>query len=206
MDNPGFLGTGATLLADISLVAYVLLILPGMLAGLILARRGKHRPHHKYLMITVTGVNWVLIIFLMAVTFFADVAGNVGSQPGNARYLVPAVHTLFGLPAQILATFIVIRMLIEDRSVARAKARGEQDMQKYWFKRAKPIMRLTLALWLVTATFGVVTYLVRYDVVQIGSPGTGPAPALTQEAPPSNDAKVPVATEDGAGVVTTEEP
>ena len=206
MNNPGFLGTGATLLADITLVAYVLLILPGMLGGLILARLGKHRPHHKYLMITVTSVNWVLIIFLMAVTFFADVAGNVVNQPGNARYLVPAVHTLFGLPAQILATFIVIRMLMEDRNVARAKARGEQDTQRYWFKRAKPIMRLTLALWLVTATFGVVTYLVRYDVVQIGTPNTGPVPALTQEAPSSNDANAPVATEDSPGVVTTEEP
>ena len=193
MNNPGFLGTGASLLADIALLAYILLILPGMVIGFILARMGKHRPHHKYLMITVTIVNWVLIIFLMAVTFLSDVAGNIGSQPGNARYLVPAVHGLLGLLAQLLATFIVIRMLMEDRNVARAKKRGETDMQKYWFTRAKTYMRLTLALWLVTATFGIVTYLVRYDVLQIGSQSGVPTPAVTQE--PNSDSNVPAPVE-----------
>lgn len=179
---PGFLGTGASLLADLTLVAYVLLIMPGMILGYVFARRGKHRPHHKYLMITITVVNWLLIIFLMLAALTFDVLSNLPSQPANTRYLFPAVHGLLGLTAQGLATYVVYRMIKEDVQVARAKKRGEKHLSKYWFKSAKPVMRLTLALWLITATIGIVTYLVRYNVIpapQLGT--TAPAPVFTPE-------------------------
>jgi len=165
LEPPGFLGTGASLLADVTLLAYLLLIVPAMLLGLLFARRKLHRPHHKWLMIAITAVNWVLIIFLMFAAYRFDVAPNIAEQPGNSRYLLPLVHGLLGIPAQLLATFIVVRMLLEDTQVARAKRRGERDTSRYWFRRAKPVMRLTLALWLVTATFGVLTYLTRYSVI-----------------------------------------
>ncbi|MEP6985617.1 MAG: hypothetical protein ABI970_08465, partial [Chloroflexota bacterium] len=146
----GFLGTGASLLADLTLLAYILLIVPGIITGFIFARRGKHRPHHKRTMITITVVNWLLIIFLMLTAYRYDVIGNIASQPANARYLMPTIHGILGLVAQVLATYVIFRMLREDSQVAAAKARGEsgQALSKYWFKNAKTFMRITIILWL----------------------------------------------------------
>lgn len=192
LEPQGFLGTGASLLSDLSLLAYILLIVPGMLAGFVFARRGLHRPHHKWMMVTITVVNWLLIIFLMVMSYSFDVAQNIGQQPANTRYLMPTVHALLGLPAQLLATYVVIGMLREDSRVARAKARGERDLQKYWFPNAKPKMRLALALWLATAALGIMTYLIRYNVI--------PNPVLGGPVP------VPVATEEISTPEPTDEP
>jgi uncharacterized membrane protein YozB (DUF420 family) len=184
--QPGFLGTGASLMSDLSLLAYILLIVPGMLLGFWFARRGKHRPHHKWTMIFITAVNWVLILFLMVVSYTADVDDNIVRQPNNMRYLIPTVHALFGLPAQLLATYIVYRMLREDTQVAAAKRRGVtgRALERYWFNNAKPFMRLTITLWLVTAAFGVITYLVRYEVMPALSLGADDPPAATPELTP----------------------
>jgi uncharacterized membrane protein YozB (DUF420 family) len=192
LETPGFLGTGASLLADLTLLAYILLILPGMILGFIFARQGYHRPRHKGLMIGITVANWLLIIFLMMATFMFDVAPNVAEQPTNPRYTIPSVHALLGLPAQILATYIVVRMLIEDYQVGQARQRGEKDVSKYWFKAAKPVMRLTLLLWILTASLGIITYLTRYNVIVL--PGTSVAdPIQTPESvpPPAETEEVP---------------
>jgi uncharacterized membrane protein YozB (DUF420 family) len=188
LEPRGFLGTGASFLADITLLAYVLLLVPGMLAGLYFARRGKHRPHHKYTMATITIVNWILIIFLMLVAFFTDVASGVAAQPENTRFLMPAVHALLGGPAQLLATYVIYRMFKEDRDVAAARKRGETQLSRYWFKNAKPIMRLTLTLWLITAALGVVSYLIRYEIIPAYRlDGSIAAPVATPEITPEVD-------------------
>lgn len=207
LEPKGFLGTGASLLADATLVAYILLLVPGMILGLYYARRGKHRPHHKWVMTLITIINWVLIVFLMFAAYRFDVAGNIGENPTNMRYLLPSIHGLFGIPAQLLATFVIWRMFREDSQVARAKARGEKDTSRYWFRRAKPVMQLTLALWLITATLGVVSYLVRYNVIPAFALGAEvAAPMVTEELlPPVETAEAPTATDDPAAPVETPE-
>ena len=183
LEPTGFLGTGASLLADITLLLYILLIAPAMLLGFWFARRGKHRPHHRNLMIGVTAINWVLIIFLMLVAYRFDVAGNFPTQPTAPRYLLPVLHALLGLPAQLLATYIVVRMAMEDIRVAQGQRRGEPvtQLRRYWFKQAKITMQITLGLWLATAALGVITYLVRYEVFPAGADGQAAEPVATQE-------------------------
>jgi uncharacterized membrane protein YozB (DUF420 family) len=191
----GFLGTGASLLADLTLLAYVVLLVPGMIAGLMFARRGKFRPNHKYTMMTITTINWVLIIFLMLVAYTFDIAGNIGQKPTTARYLIPTIHGILGLVAQVLATYVIYRMLREESQVAAAKKRGEakEKYSRFYFTSAKYFMRTILTLWLITALLGIFNYLIRYDVLPSYS-GNQPAPAVTQE---------PSSTQE---VVTTEAP
>jgi uncharacterized membrane protein YozB (DUF420 family) len=190
LEPQGFLGTGASLLADLTLLAYILLIVPGMIVGYVFAKQGKHRPHHKWAMIIVTVVNWLLIFFLMIVAYRFDVVANITEQPGNARYLMPTIHGILGLVAQLLATYIIYRMLREDSQVAQAKARGEskEQLRKYWFLNAKPFMRVTLLLWLATALLGVFNYLIRYEVL----PTFGAAPVV----PVATEEFVPDATQE----------
>lgn len=209
----GFLGTGASLLADLTLMAYILLIVPGMVAGFVFARMGKHRPLHKYTMITITVANWLLIIFLMIAAYRFDVAGNIGSQPGNARYLMPTIHGILGFPAQLLATYVVYRMIREDTQVAAAKKRGEkgQQLSKYWFKTAKVFMRTTIVLWLLTALLGVFNYLIRYDVLPaFGSGSDVPVvteePTMTEEPSATIEPMATEAAEDEDEPAETEEP
>ncbi|MBL8161319.1 MAG: hypothetical protein JNJ61_04980 [Anaerolineae bacterium] len=204
LEPQGFLGTGASLFADLTLLAYILLIVPGMIAGFLFARMGKHRPQHKWTMITITVVNWLLIIFLMIVAYRFDVVGNIGSQPANPRYLMPTIHAVFGLPAQLLATYVIYRMLREDTLVARGKKRGEskEQLRKYWFLNAKPIMRLTLTLWLITSLLGVFNYLIRYEVLPIGGAGQG-VPVATPEVTPET---APAATPDATPAAEQESP
>jgi len=186
----GFLGTGASLLADITLLAYILLIVPGMIAGFVFARRGKHRPHHKRTMMTIMVVNWLLIIFLMLFAYRYDVIGNIASQPTNARYLMPTIHGILGLVAQLLATYVVYRMLREDSQVAAAKARSEkgQQLSKYWFKNAKTFMRVTIVLWLITSLLGVFNYLIRYDILPGFASNRNATPAVTAEPAATSEA------------------
>jgi uncharacterized membrane protein YozB (DUF420 family) len=204
LEPPGFLGTGASLLADITLIAYILLLVPGMIVGFVYARRGKHRPEHKWLMIGITGINWVLILALMIVAYNFDIAANFRNQPGNTRYLLPTLHALLGAPAQLLATYVVYRMLREDISVAAAQKRGEKNLQRYWFKNAKITMRITLGLWLATAALGIVTYLVRYNVLSTAADGAGIAPIVTPEATEAADGAAPETTPEAAPAETPE--
>jgi uncharacterized membrane protein YozB (DUF420 family) len=196
----GFLGTGASLLADLTLLAYVLLIVPGIIAGFAFARLGKHRPHHRATMVTITVVNWLLIIFLMIVAYRFDVVSNIADQPGNPRYLMPTIHGILGLAAQLLATYVVYRMLREDALVKRGKARGEtkDQLRKYWFLNAKPFMRLTILLWLATAVLGVFNYLIRYEVLPTFA-SNQVQPVVTEEPAATTE---PTATE--SPVVTVE--
>ncbi|MEQ8673117.1 MAG: hypothetical protein RIC84_07870 [Aggregatilineales bacterium] len=206
LEPEGFLGTGASLLADLTLIGYIFILAPAMIGGSYLAWRGLHRPHHKYLMIGVTVANWILIGLLMFAAIRFDVADNIGEQPGNSRYFLPVIHGLLGFSAQFLATYIVYRMIKEDVQVARAKKRKEADLTEYWFLSAKWTMRLTLALWLAVTTLGIITYLHRYDVlenVNLGSSSSetsGASPVATEEA------LSPEATEDALSPAMTEEP
>ena len=204
----GFLGTGASLIADLSLLAYILLIVPGMIVGYVFARQGKHRPHHQYAMIIVTVINWLLIFFLMIVAYRFDVIANITEQPGNARYLMPTIHGILGLVAQVLATYIIYRMFREDSQVARAKARGEskEQLRKYWFLNAKPFMRVTLLLWLATSLLGIFNYLIRYEVLPTFGAGSV-VPVVTEEAVPAATVEA-IATLDSLSVdpIITPEP
>ncbi|MBI5671112.1 MAG: hypothetical protein HZC41_24210 [Chloroflexi bacterium] len=191
--QPGFLGTGASLMSDLSLLAYVLLIAPAMLVGFVFARRRLLRPHHKGVMTTITLVNWVLILYLMLFSY------SRGVVPGLSRFTQPAIflptiHLLFGGAAQLLATYLVYRMWREDAQVAAARKRGEQDVSRYWFRPAKPLMRTTLGLWLLTVILGVATYFAFY----VTPPARAGDPLeATPEATPAVTEAAPAATPEG---------
>lgn len=176
--QPGFLGTGASLMADLTLVAYILLLLPGMLVGFSFARRQMFVPHHRAVMTIIVLVNWVLIAYLMINSYSQAVAPSVPGSLGEPTVLFPSVHLLFGAAAQILGTILLIRMWFEYRLPAWAR-----------FEPIKRYMRLTLALWIITVVLGVVTYVTWYGVPFVGK----------QEDP---NVIAPVATEDAAPVAT----
>src|SRR5688572_14416313 len=68
-ENEGFLGTGASLMSDITLLAYIFLLVPLMLFGFAFAVRKQFVPNHQVVMTTILLLNWGLIAFIMGVRF-----------------------------------------------------------------------------------------------------------------------------------------
>jgi plastocyanin len=141
-----------------------------MLVGFVFARRKMFEPYHKFTMTAITLVNWVLIFLLMLVTYRRDVLPEVPQNLGLPGVLIPTLHLIPGAIAQIIATYLVIRMWFENQLPE-------------WFKvkNIKIYMRTTLVLWLLTALLGVLTWAVINKGLFSSAPATSGAVA-TQEA------------------------
>lgn len=182
--QPGFLGTGASLASDLSLLAYLVLLLPAMLLGFTFARRKLFVPHHKFVMTGIVILNWVFIILVMAVSYSGGVASQIPDNIGDPFVLLPTIHLVTGAIAQILATYLVARMWLENVLPEWSKVR---NIKRY--------MRVTLTLWVVTALLGITIYVVWY-VQPVVATGDAPVPAATEEAGQDGDALDPVTTEE----------
>ncbi|MBZ0309083.1 MAG: DUF420 domain-containing protein, partial [Anaerolineae bacterium] len=178
----GFLDTNAGLMSDLSLLAYVLLLIPLMVIGYGFARNKNFVPHHQVVMTAVVTFNWALILFIMVVTFNA-ISDDIPDNLEDESYFLPLIHMIIALAAQILGTYLVIRMWFENTLPAWAKV-----------KNIKLYMRLTLAGWLIAAALGISTYIAHYNLPGEGAdsesvPAATPevteaAPVVTQEAAP----------------------
>jgi uncharacterized membrane protein YozB (DUF420 family) len=180
--QPGFLGTGASMLADLTLIAYVVLLIPAMLAGLFYARRKRFDTHHKPIMTVITLFNWLLIGFLMLASYRQNVLPDLGQNLSSPRYLLPTLHLVIGGLAQIVATYLVIRMWFEKQLPD-------------WFKvvKIKRYMRFTLAGWLIAALLGIGIYITWYAAGSATDPAAPTAIELTPESTPE------VTVEPGSG-------
>ncbi|HYO88809.1 MAG TPA: DUF420 domain-containing protein [Candidatus Limnocylindrales bacterium] len=148
--SPGLFNANATPLADLTLLAYALLLVV-MLLGFIFARQHKFAPHHKLAMTFITVVNWVLILFVMAVSYGSAVRPELPEGLAQPWVLLPTIHLITGALAQVIATYLLFRMWFENELPGWTKVR-----------RIKPYMRLTLLLWLTTVVLGVAIYVVWY--------------------------------------------
>lgn len=186
--------SNANLLSDLTLLAYLLILMPAMLVGFGFARRKLFVPHHKLTMTTIMLVNWVLIGFVMIYYYNLAVLPEIPERLSDPTYLLPTIHGITGAIAQLLATYLVIRMWFE------------KTLPK-WFmvKRIKPYMRATLTLWLVTAVLGIAIYLNWNVATELAERGIDPA--VTPEVQATEEVMSPVATEDvtPAAPVSTEE-
>lgn len=132
------------------LVAYVAVLAPLAFAGFRLARARRFK-YHQYAMMTVTLFNWLLAFFIMSVSFKKHVVPALPSELAQPVFLTPTVHAFVGGISQFLATYLIVRML------------GEERLPKFLvIKNFKLLMRLTLALWCLAMVLGIVTYVVWY--------------------------------------------
>lgn len=184
----GILGTGAGLLSDITLLAYIFLIVPSMLVGYVFARRKMFIPHHKLMMTGIVIFNWVLILGLMVTSYSDGVAPAVPDGLNDVRVWLPTLHLVIGAAAQLMATYLVLRMWLENVLPSALMV-----------KNIKIYMRFTLAGWLITAMLGIFIYLTWYtDTIAIAGDDV-PPPVSTEEA------LAPSTTEEAGDPITTEE-
>jgi uncharacterized membrane protein YozB (DUF420 family) len=139
-ETPGFLGTYAPLIADINLVAQVILIV--VLIGGLVAIKRRNTPTHRNLQTAAVLFNVLLVAFIMAGRFF------LLYSPGSFDWPVLA-HGVLGLCAIVCGIYLTLHM--------------NNRLSKRWqTKKWKLMMRVTWGLFLLVAIGGFVLYRMLY--------------------------------------------
>ena len=159
----GFLGTGATLSADLNLVVQLAMGV-ALLAGMFLARRKRYTAHG-ICQATVMLLNLVMIALVMSPSFQRQVRPQLPAGLGDRYYAVATAHAALGAAAELLGLYIV--------------AVAGTNLLPRWlrFERWKLWMRTELALWWLVVLLGVGTYAIWYAPASQASPRAGVATA-----------------------------
>ncbi len=144
----GFLGTGATLEADVNITIQILMGI-ALLVGMILARHRCYRAHG-VCQGSVILLNLVMIAFIMLPSFRSGVEPELPGKLGESYYSVATLHHSLGVIAELLGLYILLRA-------------GTNLLPKaLCFDNYKLWMRTALVLWWVVIALGVSTYYVWY--------------------------------------------
>lgn len=146
----GFLGTGATFTAGVNFI--VQLAMGGaLIGGVILAKQKRYRAHGAC-QTTVLLLNVLMIALTMWPSFREQVVPHIPRALKRGYYAIVTVHILLGTSAELLGIYIV---LVAGTKLIPTSLRFTQ--WKRW-------MRIELALWLLTLTWGIGTYYEWYVV------------------------------------------
>lgn len=107
MTGRGFLGTNASLVADLSLVLSIAVALL-LTVGLILAVRRRYTAH-RWVQTSAVTLNILLVLLVMVGSFMQDAAPGIPERLDDPYYAVASIHGLVGLFAFLFGTFVMLR-------------------------------------------------------------------------------------------------
>ncbi len=143
----GLLGTRASILSDLNLIAQFVLLI-GLSWGVLLARRG-HYKAHQYIQTSMVLLNLVLALSIMVESYIRKV---VPGMPGNlttAFGVVSTIHAGIGFLAVAGGIYLLLRM---------NRLLPESMRTKNW----KNLMRLTFGLYWTAGMLGLALYYIWY--------------------------------------------
>jgi uncharacterized membrane protein YozB (DUF420 family) len=146
----GFLGTGATLAADVN-ITIQLLMGTALLIGMILARWRRYYAHGICQGIVIL-LNLVMIALIMLPPFRLGVVPQLPGRVGKSYYSVATLHATLGGITELLGLYIVLR------------ASTNLLPKVLRFNNYKLWMRSVLVLWWTVIILGVSTYCIWYKV------------------------------------------
>ena len=143
LNQPGFLGTRAPFLSDLTLV---LILLTAILftIGWQLARH-KHFEAHRWVQTSSASLNAVVVLVVMIRSFVIHILPGIPGKLLQGDYGVTTVHALVGATGLLLGIFVVLR----------ANKLVPQGLR---FKKYKPFMGTAYALYMAATLFGVIVY------------------------------------------------
>jgi plastocyanin/uncharacterized membrane protein YozB (DUF420 family) len=147
MNSKGFLGTNASVLADISLIMGILVAL-ALTVGMLLAVR-KRFVAHRWVQTTAVALNVVQVLAIMIASFFKSAAPGIPQKLNETYYLAAAIHALLGFATLIFGTFVALR---GNELVPRALK----------FRNYKLFMRTAYGLYMLVTLLGIWVYSVWY--------------------------------------------
>ena len=147
LSRPGFLGTHAPFLSDITLVL-ILLTAVMFTVGWQLARR-KHYKFHRWLQTAAAGLNAFVVISVMINSFVTHILPGIPGKLLEGDYGVTTIHAVVGTIGLLLGIFVVLR----------ANGLVPKGLR---FKNYKLFMRTSYALYMLVSLLGVIVYFEVY--------------------------------------------
>jgi len=146
LNGAGFLGNGATLGADITLIVQFIFFF-GLSFGIVMQLLGKYNVH-RFIQAPIVILNFFFIIFIMVASFFRqDVATTLIKRPTDLYYIAPFIHAGLGIIAQGLAMYLLL---------AGFKILPQKIGTLRYF------MWATYGFWILAISFGFATYAAWY--------------------------------------------
>ena len=147
LEQPGFLGTTATFMTDLTLTltltASVLLAIGAWLAV------KEHFLAHQRVQTVAVILNAVVVLVTMISSFITYILPGIPAKLLEGNYGLTVIHALIGLTGLLLGVFIVLRT--------------NNWVPKRWrFDNYKPVMRWAYAAYMLATALGVAVYLTTY--------------------------------------------
>jgi len=167
MNGRGFLGTNASVLADISLILGILVALT-LTSGMILAIMKRYHVH-RWVQTTAVAINVAQVLTIMVASFFKSAAPGIPQRLNETYYYAALIHGLFGLSALLFGTFVALR---GNELVPRALK----------FNNYKLFMRTAYGLYMLVTALGIWVYATWYINTPQPAAAEGQAQPVAQRA------------------------
>jgi uncharacterized membrane protein YozB (DUF420 family) len=147
LSRPGFLGTGAPLSSDLSLI---LILLTAVLftVGWQLARR-KHYVAHRWVQTAAVCLNAAVVLSYMVSSFVIHILPGIPGKLLQGDYGVTTLHALVGTASLLLGAFVVLRG-------------NELAPRALRFSNYKLYMRTSYALYMAATLLGIAVYVLAF--------------------------------------------
>jgi uncharacterized membrane protein YozB (DUF420 family) len=147
LSQPGFLGTHAPLLSDLTLI---LILLSAVLftIGWQLARH-KHYEAHRWVQTTAATINAIVVLSFMVRSYIVHILPGIPAKLAQGDYAVTTVHAIIDLISLLLGIFVVLRA---NKLVPKSLR----------FKNYKLFMRTAYVLYILATLLGVFVYVEVY--------------------------------------------
>lgn len=149
LGRPGFLGTRAAFYSDLTLVL-ILLTAIMFTIGWQLARH-KHYTAHRWVQTVTASLNALVVLIVMVTSFVIHILPGIPAKLLEGSYGVTTVHAFVGLCGLLLGIFVVLR----------ANKLVPQGLR---FKKYKPFMRTSYALYMLATFIGVIVYIEAFVI------------------------------------------
>jgi uncharacterized membrane protein YozB (DUF420 family) len=144
LTGPGFLGAGAPLYSDLSLL--LILLAAGLFTcGWRLAARRQYESH-RWVQTAAATLNALVVLSVMIASFVKHILPGVPGKLLEGSYGVTTVHAMVGAIGLILGIFVVVRA-------------NRRIPKRLPFKNVRQTMRVSYALYMASTFLGVLVYV-----------------------------------------------
>jgi uncharacterized membrane protein YozB (DUF420 family) len=149
LNRPGFLGTHANFLSDLTLVS-VLLTAVLFTLGLQLAKHKQYEAH-RWVQTGTAGINAVVVLGVMINSFMVHILPGIPGKLSEGSYGVTTFHAFVGMLGLILGIFVVLRG-------------NELVPNGLRFNNYKTFMRISYVLYMLATFIGVIVYFEAFII------------------------------------------
>lgn len=148
--DPGFLGTRANFIADVTLILGVVVAVL-FSVGFYLARR-KNYTAHRWVQTAAAALNLILVGWLMVLPFRSFIIEDQGGPRDTIFYAVTITHAMVGSIGLIFGLFVALR--------------GNGLMIKpLRFNNYKLFMRTSYSLYMLATILGIIVYITWFIII-----------------------------------------